>query len=119
MSVHLNQVNRTIHRKGTTTNKLVVITPSALDLDSPSQSPPLIRTEYSTLSYIGNYKKHKMDGTLIKEGDKKMFLDPTNLVVVPTTDDVINDGTKDWTIKDVITYHDKDSVCLYILQLRQ
>lgn len=75
-------------------------------------------TTQSVKMLITDFKRNEIDGTLIKNGDKKALLAPDNLTRAPKTgDQVIDDET--FTIESVNELKPGDTVLLYKLQLRK
>ncbi len=116
----LQSVNRLLVTRGTTSYSLKVITTNGLiDSNAPSKGSSSTSVTHSLLSYPGKYKTNQVDGELIKKDDVKLYVDPTDLAVVPKTDDIILFSADQWKIKDVIQYTVVDAIVLYILQIRK
>lgn len=116
MSNHLSSIIRILKAKGNNSWSLRTITNSC-----ESQDPEDITTTYTTQSirsFVGNYKNDEIDNSTIKMSDIKLYVEPTGIDSINTTDK-ITDGTSVYTIIDIRTWYDRDTLVLYILRLRK
>lgn len=118
MGVNLQSVNRLLAKNGNDSFSIRRMTTTSFDPDNPTQAPTKTTTDYTLSSYAGQYKRYQIDGELVRTGDIKLYVDPTDLSITPSTADRIINGSEEWDIIDVKKYTQQDTVVLYILQIR-
>jgi hypothetical protein len=112
-------VHRIIAKMGNTSYSLSVVTSSGTDPNFPTKGPIKAYVSHPLRAFPGRYKYRQIDGELVRNNDIKLYVDTTDLTVVPSSKDQVThtDGST-WNIKTVNRYDDADIVDLYILQLR-
>lgn len=65
-----------------------------------------------------DYDERNIDGTLIRQGDKKMLLAAKN-IQRPIINDIINDGEIEYSIVNIKELAPGDETIIYQLQLRK
>lgn len=116
-SVHLNSVIRLIYRKGNDDLSLRRVSQTTDPFD-PTNTIDVVTTD-NMMSYQGRYSSSDISGGVIEQGDIKLYVDPSTLSIIPQNTDKVTDGTTIWNIKNIDKYTEQDTVCLYILQLRE
>lgn len=76
-------------------------------------------TTQTVKAVILNFRRAEIDGTLIKNGDRRALVAPDNLTRAPKTGDTITDGSEVFSIQNVEEVKPGDTVLLYKLQLRK
>jgi hypothetical protein len=113
-------VQRIIKKMGNQSYSLKVVTSSGTDPNNPTKGPSKTYVTHSLWAFPGRYKFRQVTGGVVKVDDIKLYVDTTDLTVVPTTtDQVTHTDGKVWNIKSINSYDDGSIVDLYILQLRK
>ena len=113
-------INRQLTDKGSSTYSLRSYSSSSfVDVNYPTKGPVKTYTDYSLKAFASDYLSSQIDGTLVKIGDIKLFVDPTNMTVTPKTDDLIISGSEQWKVKSVKKNVVDTTIVLYTLQLRR
>ena len=116
MSVHLNANKILLTKYGNFDLDLISYT-QTIDPNNPT-STINISTPEQMLSYKGRYKSSEVDGEIIRKDDIKLYVDPSTISTVPKISDKVREGTDYYTIKNVYQWQHKDTIILYVLQLR-
>jgi hypothetical protein len=116
-STYLDSIKRLINRNGNDDLSLITYT-TTIDPTNPLN---VINTTTTDLiySYIGHYKEKEMSDGTIGLSDIKLYVDPSSLTTEPTIENKITDGTTTYNIQRVTKWKDKDTVVLYVLQIRE
>jgi len=117
----LDTTHRLIQTKGVTDFTLKSVTTSGLvDANYPSKGSTSTSTSHPLLAFPAAYTQKQITFGVVKKGDIKLYVDPTDLSVIPTPEDLITHPTLGTLrIKDVIDYNEAGSAVLYILQVRK
>lgn len=97
---------------------LTQLTPGAYT-SSSGASAAATTTNYSTRGLILGYRDHLVDGTLIKQGDRKGILKAKDLTTVPAVGDKLTVGSVIYTIEHVKPNELGGTDFVYIVQLRK
>jgi len=74
--------------------------------------------EYPTYALITNYLLKHIDGTLIKQGDKRLIIPAYNLAIYPESGDIITIDSNNWLIENVETVKPDAIGILHKVQVR-
>jgi hypothetical protein len=117
---YITSIQKLLIMNGTTSYSLKkVVSSGYMDDSDPTKGPEKTTTTYPLLSYPGQYKESQIDGELVRVDDIKLYIDPSELTVVPTESDIIVKSSEEYRIKNVKTYTQGDTVLLYILRIRK
>ena len=95
---------------------LKIITTSGISFSDPTAGPTETSTSYTITGYPSRYKQEKIDETLIKSEDIRLFT--SDLDVVPSQDDQILKGDTVYNIIKVRPYYVSSDIPLYEMQIR-
>lgn len=73
--------------------------------------------DYSFTGVVTDYSEHEINGQSILAGDKILMCSP--LSVVPTTTDLVIDGSTIWKIINVYVVQPANSIVYYRIQVRR
>ena len=115
-----NTIHTIFSQRGTSEYSLNSIATITSDPEHPSKAPTITTTNHTLLAFPGSINKRNKMFTVVIEGDLALWVDTTDLTVIPTTNDTVvhpTEGT--YTINQIRKFKDKGSTYLYVLQLRQ
>ena len=75
-------------------------------------------TDYESTALITGYEESSVDGTLIKNDDKKVLLSAQGLDITPDYSDKLIYGTQEYEIRNISPLAPGGTVVLYELQIR-
>lgn len=116
MTAFVNSIKRLIQRRGNTNFSLISYS-QVIDPDNPLNVINT-KTQEELKSWQGNYKADKIDGTIIKDTDVKLYVDASYLTSTPEINNKVVNGTVTYTIKNIKSWKVQDTVHLYIFKLR-
>lgn len=116
MSKYLNSIKRLINLQGNDDYSLVTYT-QTINPSNPLDVTNVSITD-SILSYKGHFSESEINDTTIKSTDIKLYVDPSTISTIPNINNKIINGNTTYNIQNVKIYKSKDTVALYILQLR-
>lgn len=91
-----------------------------VDPNYPTKGSIITVVSHPLSAYPAAITKKQKTFEIVKRGDIKFYVDPSEMVVVPTTDDTVSHPIKgNYNIVDIITYSDAGTPILYVFQLRQ
>lgn len=76
-------------------------------------------TDYAGYGRIGDYSDRARDGTIIKEGDRRVTFMPTNTAIAPQVGDRLVVGSDTYAIVNFQTREIGGTVAEYTLQIRK
>lgn len=113
-------VSRLIELYGSTNYVLNTVTLAGdIDEEYPTKGPVRTVVDYALKSYVTPVNSQKT-ATIALDEDIKLYIDPTDLDVIPTTNDTVTHATDGvYNITKVNTYKKVDTTVLYLLQIRR
>ncbi len=81
-------------------------------------APVLTDTDHVAIAAVTEYSNRDMDGTLIKMGDRRVYLSTEGLTVVPTTQDKLVVGGEVMTIVNIRPLNPAGVTVMYEVQAR-
>jgi hypothetical protein len=114
-------VLKLIALRGVTDYILNVVTSTGLiDPLFPTKGSVNTTVDHPLVAYPAAIANKQKTFEIVKKGDIKFYVDPTDMTVVPTTNDTVTHPTKGrFSIVDTITYTDAGVDILHILQIRK
>lgn len=114
-------VLKLIALRGVTDYTLNVVTSTGLvDPDYPTKGSVNTTVDYPLVAYPAAITNKQKTFEIVKRGDIKFYVDPSEMTVKPTTNDTVTHSTDGvYNIVDIISYTDSGVAVLYILQLRK
>ena len=82
-------------------------------------APTVTSTSYGVIVVIMDYRNSEIDGTVVKQGDKRIYLSTDGLTVVPATSDTITLDGAVHSVIDVRPMSPGGTVVYYEIQARR
>ena len=120
MSIATTIINM-ISLRGVTDYTLNVVTSTGLiDPNIPTKGSVNTTVDHPLKAYPAAIAIKQKTFEIVKKGDIKFYVDPSEMVVTPTTNDTVTHPTDGkYSIVDIITYTDAGIAVLHILQIRK
>ena len=84
----------------------------------PSYDPTIVETSHNCTLVVLDYEQSKIDGTLIKATDRRVFLSTEGLTVSPDTQDKLTIGGTVYSIVAIMPLSPAGTVVLWEIQAR-
>lgn len=119
--IPINTVHILFSKRGTTDYSLNAITSGDfIDPSRPSMGVSNTSESHTLLSFPTVIKKRQKLFTTVEENDIALWVDPTDLPVIPKESDTITHITEGtYTINQIRVFKDQGGTYLYVFQLRQ
>lgn len=89
-----------------------------LTATGPAHDPDLAATDYACQLVVLDYEKREIDGTLVRQGDRKVYVSTEGLTISPETADQLVIGGEAWAIVSVKPLSPAGTVLFWEIQAR-